>query len=85
MILIFMDLQMPEMDGFETTEEIRKGSAGIDHITIPIIALTADTTEVTKERIIVHWRRRSYSPKPVNGELLKETAFRILEECSTKI
>jgi two-component system CheB/CheR fusion protein len=35
-----MDLQMPEMNGFEATEHIRKTMKS----TIPIIALTADVT-----------------------------------------
>ena len=40
--LILMDLQMPEMNGFETTEYIRKEMKS----KIPIIALTADVTTV---------------------------------------
>ncbi|WP_332910596.1 ATP-binding protein [Algoriphagus boritolerans] len=43
--LILMDLQMPEMDGYEATEAIRKGQGGDRHTNIPIIAVTADTTE----------------------------------------
>ncbi|MBC7493485.1 MAG: response regulator, partial [Flavobacterium sp.] len=40
--LILMDLQMPEMNGFEATEYIRKKMK----LNIPIIALTADVTTV---------------------------------------
>jgi len=43
--LILMDMQMPEMDGFEATEEIRKKNDSI-----PIIALTASATSHEKER-----------------------------------
>jgi CheY-like chemotaxis protein len=39
--IILMDLQMPEMNGYETTEVIRKKL----NSNIPIIALTADVTE----------------------------------------
>ena len=39
--IVLMDLQMPEMNGFEATEVIRKSL----NSKIPIIALTADVTE----------------------------------------
>ena len=41
---ILMDCQMPVMDGFQTTREIRKTDK-----TIPIIALTANVTDGSKE------------------------------------
>jgi PAS domain S-box-containing protein len=44
--IILMDLQMPEMNGFEATEYIRKTMNN----QIPIIALTADVTTVDLEK-----------------------------------
>ena len=43
--LVLMDCQMPEMDGFDATKSIRKLQ-----ITVPIIALTANTSNEDKQR-----------------------------------
>jgi len=45
--LIFMDCQMPEMDGFETTRKIRDV-----YIDTPVIALTANTSNEDKQAAI---------------------------------
>jgi two-component system sensor histidine kinase/response regulator len=45
--LIFMDCQMPEMDGFMTTEQILAASPGSAP---PIVALTASTTSKDREK-----------------------------------
>lgn len=40
--LIFMDVQMPEMDGLEAAKLIRKKELESNETTIPIIAITAN-------------------------------------------
>ena len=49
-VLIFMDVNMPEMDGYTTTRIIRKMQT--THARIPIIALTADAMKGDKERCL---------------------------------
>jgi signal transduction histidine kinase/CheY-like chemotaxis protein len=49
--LIFMDCQMPEMDGFETTMEIRRREAITGNRT-PIVALTASVVEDGRRRCL---------------------------------
>ncbi len=49
-VLIFMDVNMPEMDGFATTRLIRKMPEPFCNL--PIIALTADAMQGDKEKCI---------------------------------
>ena len=70
--LILMDIQMPEMNGYDATVEIRK-LPNAKHI--PIIALTAGTVMGEKEKCI-EYGMNDYIPKPIDKELLK----RIIEE-----
>jgi PAS domain S-box-containing protein len=49
--LILMDLQMPEMNGFEATKLIRSGAVGAENAHIPIIALTADALSQTQKQV----------------------------------
>ena len=63
--IVLMDLQMPEMNGFEATEYIRKTMKS----SIPIIALTADVTtvDVAKCKAV---GMNDYISKPVDERLL---------------
>jgi len=72
--IILMDLQMPVMDGYQATKEIRKGKAGLEHIRIPIIALTADAFPETKEKVIDCGMNDLVS-KPFNNIILNRTIY----------
>lgn len=49
---VFMDCQMPEMDGFEATQEIRKFEKAEGRSNVPIVALTADAMVGDREKCI---------------------------------
>jgi len=63
--IILMDLQMPEMNGFEATEYIRNSM----NSQIPIIALTADVTTVDLQKCKAVGIN-DYIAKPVDEKLL---------------
>jgi PAS domain S-box-containing protein len=69
--IVLMDLQMPEMNGFEATEYIRTKL----RLEIPIIALTADVTtdDVKKCRSV---GMNDYISKPVDERVLYEKIIR---------
>jgi signal transduction histidine kinase/ActR/RegA family two-component response regulator len=75
--LILMDLQMPEMDGYEATEAIRSGLARIQNQQIPIIAVTADTTEKSKIKAKAVGMD-DYMTKPVDADILLEKVLQAL-------
>lgn len=63
--IVLMDLQMPEMNGFEATDYIRNTMKS----QIPIIALTADVTTVDIEKS-KNIGMNDYISKPIDEELL---------------
>lgn len=75
--LVLMDLMMPNMDGYEATTIIRDvNSKVLDH-NIPIVALTADVLEGTRERVI-KLGMNAYISKPFKQEELYATLKKFL-------
>jgi PAS domain S-box-containing protein len=77
--VILMDLQMPEMNGFEATEYIRKTM----NSKIPIIALTADVTTVDLAKC-KSVGMNDYIAKPVDERLLYSKIVGIVRKPSSK-
>lgn len=67
--LILMDIQMPQMDGIETTKQLRTMENYQD---IPIIALTAHAL-VSEQQSILSSGMNAYLTKPINEETLLST------------
>jgi PAS domain S-box-containing protein len=78
--LILMDVQMPEMDGFEATAKIREQEkSGGKHI--PIIAMTAHAMAGDRERCLAAGMD-DYVSKPINTTDLFEAIGRLLPAAS---
>lgn len=73
--VILMDLQMPEMDGYDTTEYVRKKM----FITTPIIALTAHSSSGEKEKCLA-LGMTDYMTKPYRS---KDLYYKIVRAIST--
>ncbi|UCD51383.1 MAG: response regulator [Phycisphaerales bacterium] len=76
--VVLMDVQMPEMDGFEATKSIRhlELKRGTEHGT-PIIAMTANAMKGDKERCL-EAGMNGYVSKPVKRETLFAEIERVL-------
>jgi PAS domain S-box-containing protein len=67
--IIFMDIQMPIMNGYQATNDIRKLKAGKK---IPIIAITAGTEKDEKDKCI-NAGMNDYISKPIIKGIIEET------------
>jgi CheY-like chemotaxis protein/HPt (histidine-containing phosphotransfer) domain-containing protein len=77
--LVFMDVQMPVMDGFEATRIIRDRSSNVIDHDISIIAMTANAMEGDRERCI-DCGMNGYIPKPIEPDELYNTLKRFMTD-----
>jgi signal transduction histidine kinase/DNA-binding response OmpR family regulator/uncharacterized membrane protein affecting hemolysin expression len=74
--LVFMDLQMPVMDGFEATVAIRK-KEGAGRVRLPIVALTAHAMKGDREKCLAGGMD-GYLTKPIRPQELDEVLRKYL-------
>ncbi|MDD3363819.1 MAG: response regulator [Syntrophomonas sp.] len=77
--LVFMDINMPELDGIEATRKIRSQSQYTD---LPIVAMTANTMLGDKE-ISLAAGMNDYITKPIEPEILKNTLLKWIKPRNT--
>jgi len=75
--IIFMDVMMPEMDGWDAAKEVRKKDYNM-----PIVPITADFSEDAKARAKMEGMN-DFISKPVRIEELKRVLMRWFTESST--
>jgi two-component system chemotaxis sensor kinase CheA len=77
--LIFLDIIMPEMDGFKTIYQIRKNKKWSD---IPVFAVTAKAMKEDNEIILKHGFT-DYIPKPVNPAFVQYKIQSVINQLKT--
>ncbi|MBU2643096.1 response regulator [bacterium] len=73
---VFMDIQLPELDGYGATRQIREAEGSKKHT--PIIALTANALEGDKEKCLKAGMD-DYLAKPFRGEDIERVLSRFLK------
>lgn len=74
--IVLMDCQMPVLDGYEATRQIRALSDATKRL-VPIIAVTASALEGDQQRCLIAGMN-ALVPKPISPPLLFETISRLL-------
>lgn len=71
--LVFMDIQMPGMDGIQATRRIRQLEPA--HVRVPIVALTAHALPEERQKMLDSGMD-DYLTKPVDEDQLQRTLFK---------
>ena len=70
-LLVLMDCQMPGLDGYDATRQIRRGIAGERNLLVPVVALTANAMAGDREKCLAAGMGE-YLSKPIRLENLRE-------------
>ena len=76
--VVLMDCQMPEMDGYEATRQLRKSTGARNNRNIPVIALTANALATDREKCIAAGMN-NYLSKPIDRERLEHALALAIE------
>lgn len=79
--LVFMDCQMPVLDGYQATAIIRQPQSAVKNHQVPIIAMTANALKGDREKCL-EAGMTDYLSKPLNQQLLSEMLATWLPEHS---
>ena len=82
--LVFMDVQMPEMDGYEATRAIRSESSVTLNRDIPIVAMTAHAMRGDREKCLAVGMN-DYITKPIDPDRVADTLAQWLSKPPTPI
>ena len=82
--VILMDCQMPQMDGYQATKEIRSGKAGQRYEQVPILAMTANAMKGDREKCLAAGMD-DYIAKPIDPDLLAQKLVEWLSGIKRKI
>ena len=77
--LVLMDVQMPGMDGLETTRAIRSGLAGEENRNVPVIAMTAYSGSEDEDACYAAGMNR-YLSKPLSLQGFVDAVHSMLED-----
>ncbi len=76
--LVFMDVQMPEMDGLQATQKIREREQG-SHLHLPIFAMTAHAMKGDRERCLESGMD-DYIAKPIQISDVERAIEKVLSQ-----
>lgn len=82
--LLLLDIQMPELNGFDVIDIIRKYSTGHINYNIPVLAITADVFPETKKKAYEHGMNGIITKPFEEKDLLREIGMIELNETLEK-
>jgi signal transduction histidine kinase/DNA-binding response OmpR family regulator len=77
--VVLMDVQMPEMDGYEATRVIRNPQSKVQNHDVPIVAMTANAMKGDRERCL-EAGMDDYLSKPIQPQKLLEVIQTFLRQ-----